>query len=73
MKVTTGRVVGGKIEFAAELGEGTSVAILAKDDSGLQLTTEEENELVTAREDIRRGNFIDARRLLEELEGSGGR
>ena len=68
-----GRVVGGKIEFDAELREGTPVAILAKDDSGLQLTIEEENELVEALEDIRRGNFIDGRRLLEELGGSGGR
>lgn len=68
-----GRVVGGKIEFDAELSEGTPVAILAKDDSGLQLTVEEENELVEALEDIRRGNFIDGRRLLDELEGSRGR
>jgi len=73
MKVITGRVVSGKIEFEADLREGTPVAILAADDEGFHLSAEEENELVEALEDIRRGNFVDGRALLQELRGSSGR
>jgi hypothetical protein len=73
MKVITGRVVAGKIEIETDLQEGTPVAILAASESGFQLTPEEEDELVTALDDIRRGNFEDGRELLRELKGLSGR
>jgi hypothetical protein len=69
MKVIAGRVVGGKIEIETDLQEGTPVAILAAGESGFQLTPDEEEELVTALDDIRRGNFEDGRELLRELKG----
>jgi hypothetical protein len=73
MKVITGRVVSGKIEFEADLRDGTPVAILAADDTSFHLSAEEEEELVEALEDIRSGNYVDGRALLQELRGSGGR
>lgn len=69
MKVITGRVVGGKIELETDLQEGTPVAILAAGESGFRLTPEEEDELATALDDIRSGNYEDGRELLRELKG----
>lgn len=73
MKVIAGRVVGGKIEIETDLQEGTPVAILAAGESGFHLTPDEEEELVTALEDIRRGDFEDGRELLRELRGLSSR
>ncbi len=73
MKVITSRVVGGKIEFETDLREGTPVAILAAGESGFHLTPDEEQELVTALQDIRSGNYEDGRELLRELKGPSGR
>ena len=69
MKVITGRVVHGKIELEAELEEGTSVAVLAADDAGFRLTSEEEEELASALAAIRRSEYVDGRDLLAELKG----
>ena len=68
MKVITGRVVHGKIEFETDLKEGTPVAVLVAGDSGFELTAEEEEELMTALHDIRSGNFEDGHDLLRELK-----
>lgn len=73
MKVITGRVVGGKIEIETDLQDGTPVAILAAGDAGFQLNAEEEEELVVALEEIRRGNYEDGHELLRELRGSSRR
>jgi len=73
MKVITGRVVDGKIEVETDLQEGTPVAILAADDSGFHLTPDEEEELATALNDIRSGNYEDGRELLREIKGLTGR
>ena len=67
MKVMTGRVAGGKVEVETDLPDGTAVAILAAGDTGFQLTAEEEEELVVAYEEIRRGNYVDGEELLREL------
>ena len=72
MKVITGRVIGGKIEVETDLREGTPVAILAADDTGFQLTAEEEEELVAAMEEIRNGKYVDGHELLRELRGLYG-
>ncbi|HYC61638.1 MAG TPA: hypothetical protein VEK79_18930 [Thermoanaerobaculia bacterium] len=63
----------GKIEIETDLQDGTPIAIIAAGDSGFQLTDDEEEELVTALNDIRRGNFEDGRELLRELKGLSGR
>jgi hypothetical protein len=68
MKVIAGRVIDGKIEFETDLKEGTAVAILAAGDSGFRLTADEEEELVTALQDIRSGNYEDGHELLRELK-----
>jgi hypothetical protein len=74
MKVIRGRVVSGRVEFDADLREGTTVAILAADETGLRLSAEDESELLEAIEDIRRGNSVDGRALLEEIRrGSSAR
>ena len=69
MRVITGRVVGGKIEVGGDLQEGSSVAILAADESGFQLSPEDEEELIVALQNIRRGNYVDGRELLRDLRG----
>ncbi|MEO8382716.1 MAG: hypothetical protein ABI779_23865 [Acidobacteriota bacterium] len=73
MKVITGRVVSGKIEFEADLRDGTPVAILAADETSRQLSAEEEDELLESLEQIRSGNYVDGRALLQDLRGSGPR
>jgi hypothetical protein len=65
MKVITGRVVGGKIE--TDLPDGTPVAILAAGEAGFQLNAEEEEELVIALEEIRRGDYVDGEELIRDL------
>ena len=73
MRVITGRVVEGKIEVEADLPEGSSVAIFAADESGFQLSPEDEEELVVALQNIRQGNYVDGRELLRDLRGLGDR
>lgn len=64
----TARVVDGKIDIGdAELEEGTAVAILISEDSGFQLSDDDQHELEMALAEIRRGDFTDGRALLREL------
>lgn len=72
MKVITGTVVGGKVELPGDaLGEGSHVAILAPDpDEPFALTADEEQELLTAMEAIRRGEYVNGTDLLAELRSS---
>jgi hypothetical protein len=69
MKVISGTVVGGKIEVPTNaLAEGDRVAILAADSTEpIQLTPEQEDELVAAVEDIRRGQYVDGHDLVADL------
>jgi hypothetical protein len=64
----TARVVDGKIAVDADLEEGTTVAILAADDTGFHLTPQEQHELSEALDAIRRGDYVDGRQLLQELK-----
>jgi hypothetical protein len=73
MKVITGRVIGGRIDFETDLEEGTPVAVLAAERSGFQLTAEDEEELFLAFQDIESGNFEDGDELLREIRGLSGR
>jgi NTP pyrophosphatase (non-canonical NTP hydrolase) len=69
MKMITGRVIGGRIEVPEEFAdEGAQVVILALETGEpIQLSLEEEKELWEAREDIRRGDYVDGETLLSEL------
>ena len=73
MRVMTSKVVDGKIEFETDLKEGTSVAILAPDDSGFYLTADEEDELFRSLSDIRTGNYEDGTKLLAQIKEMAGR
>lgn len=69
MKVISGTVVSGKIEVPIDaLAEGDRVAILARDSTEpIQLTPEQEDELVASVEDIRRGKYVDGQDLVSDL------
>lgn len=69
MRVITSTVVDGKIDLAGErLEEGLQVAILAPDaGEPIELSPEEQQELVLAMEEIRRGDFVDGDDLLDEI------
>ena len=67
MKTILGRVVKGKIDVGEALDEGTPVAVVSFDDSGAELTEEEEAELADSLAAIRRGDFIDGYELLRQL------
>jgi hypothetical protein len=70
MKVMTARVVDGKIDVGnAELEEGAAVAVLISEGSDFHLTSEEQKELELALAEIRRGEYVDGRELLRELQG----
>ena len=68
MKVLTSRVVDGRIDVAGDLEEGTSVAVLAIDKKPVSLSAAEELELAEALADIRAGNVVDGRELVNELK-----
>jgi hypothetical protein len=69
MKVISGTVIGGKVEVPSDaLAEGDRVAILAATSGEpIQLTPEQEDELVAAVEDVQRGKYVDGQDLLAEL------
>ena len=69
MKVISGTVVNGKIDVPIDaLAEGDRVAILARDSTEpIQLTPEQEDELVASVEDIRRGKYVDGQDLVANL------
>jgi hypothetical protein len=69
MKMATGKVVGGKIVLeGVSLEEGTSVTVLAKDeDGGLDLTPEQEAELLISIAEADRGETVSAEEVLAKL------
>jgi hypothetical protein len=69
MRVTTGKVVGGRIVVEGEaLAEGTTVTVMVpEDEQGFALGPEEEAELLAAMEQIRRGEVVDGDELIREL------
>jgi hypothetical protein len=74
MKVISGTVVRGKVEVPkGAFAEGDRVAIVAAEPAEpIQLTPEQEAELVAAVEDIRRGRYVDGHELLADLRASSG-
>jgi hypothetical protein len=69
MQVATGTVVNGKIIVeGAPLIEGATVAILCKgDDEPFALSTDQEDELLAAIQEIDRGEFLPLEALLGSL------
>jgi hypothetical protein len=69
MRVTTGKVVGGKVVVEGEpLAEGAIVTVLGPDDEHtFKLRPEDEAELLSAMEQVRHGEVVDADDLLREL------
>jgi hypothetical protein len=71
MRVTTGRVVNGRIEVPGEeFAEGTVVTILTPDDGGaFTLGPEAESALLASIEEADRGEVIPGEELLRGLRG----
>lgn len=68
MKLMQGKVVGGAVVVDGEaLEEGALVTVLVRDESDVSLTDEDEDELVAAREEIARGEFLTTPELFELL------
>ena len=73
MQVTTGTVVGGKVVVeGVPLLEGSIVAVLSRAlDEPLELSAQDEEELLAAVAEIERGEFISPEELLESLRKYG--
>jgi hypothetical protein len=69
MKVITGTVIDGRVEIPAEaVAEGAHVMVLAPEsDEPIRLSPAEEQELLEAMEQIRRGEYMEGQDLLSEL------
>lgn len=68
MKMSTGKVIDGKVVVeGVELVEGSTVIVLEEDDEVVELTAEQEAELETASDEIKRGNFVTPEELFEML------
>lgn len=72
MRIQTGRVVHGQIVLrpGAELREGEVVTILAhdaEDAEGVEVSKEEEDELVAAMAEAERGELVDADEVFAQL------
>ena len=69
MRITTGKVVSGRLEVDGEpLEEGATVTVLVPEaDESFELTPEEESILEQSLQEASRGQFVDAQALLREL------
>jgi len=69
MRVTTGKVVGGRIEVPGEaFAEGSTVTVLAsEDDETFRLGPDEESALLDAMAEGDRGEVISAEELFRKL------
>jgi hypothetical protein len=69
MKIATGKVVDGKVVLeGVALEEGASVTVLARDDEGgLDLTPEQEAELLLSIAEADRGETVSADEVLARL------
>lgn len=72
MRIQTGRVVQGQIVLkdGAELEEGEVVTIVARDAEdveGVELSADEEDELVAAMAEADRGELVDADEVFAQL------
>ena len=74
MKITTGKVVGGKVVLeGVTLKEGASVTVLTRDDEGgFTLTPEEEAELLLSIAEADRGETVSTEEVLAKLAARDG-
>jgi hypothetical protein len=71
MKVTTARVMNGRLDVDAEaFPEGQLVKVVLLEDEPVRLTDEERSWLSGALEESRRGEPTDALAFLQELESA---
>jgi hypothetical protein len=70
MRVATGKIVSGKVVLEGEpFEEGTTVAVIAADDSeSFELTPEQEAELLESIDEADRGELVDAKVVLRSLK-----
>ncbi len=70
MRITTGRVVDGKVVVDGErLKEGATVTVLTPDsDDAFTLGAEAENELLVALEQAQRGEGVEGDAFLDQLD-----
>ncbi len=73
MRVATGKVVAGKVVIEGDpFEEGTTVAVIATDDSeSFELTPEQEAELLESIAEADRGELVDAAVVLRNLQRRG--
>jgi hypothetical protein len=73
MRVAVGKVVAGKVVVEGEpLQEGATVTVLApENDESLELSSEDEAELLAALEEASAGRLVSSADLLRELGRSG--
>jgi hypothetical protein len=70
MRITSGKIVGGRVELDAELPEGTAVTVLALDgDETFEADAETEKMLLEAIEQCDRRQVTPMSDLLSELRG----
>jgi len=70
MKVTTGKVVSGKVVVEGSLPEGAIVTVLSPEGETFHLTPDEETGLLAALAEAERGEVIDGESILRKLGGS---
>lgn len=69
MKMSTGKVIDGKVVVeGVELVEGSTVIVLEEDDEIVELTAEQEAELEAAIDEVTRGEFITAEELFASFK-----
>ncbi len=69
MRITTGRVVDGRVVVEGEaLSEGASVTLLVPDEATFVLSEEDEATLLDAISEADRGELLDADDVLKDLQ-----
>ena len=69
MRVTTGKVVGGKVILDGDVFEdGTAVTVLARDeDETFEVSPKQESELLAAIAEADRGELVTAEQILKNI------
>jgi hypothetical protein len=68
MRVTSGRVVGGRVELDGDLPEGASVTVLAREgDETFEVDAATEQALLNAIAECERGDTVPLTQLLSDL------
>ena len=70
MRITTGKVIGGKVVVeGTELPEGATVTVLTTaEDQAIEVTSEQEAELLEAIEQVERGEVVAGEVVLKAIQ-----